>query len=329
MLTFFSPSGYEIRKKYQGADFICYLPIDFSWNAKKFVNIVKPKAAFFIKYEFWNNYTQVLHSQNIPVYCFSSIFRPGQLFFKWYGAWYRKILSRFDHLFVQNELSKELLETIGIDDISVSGDTRFDRVYYIASQTKQLPVIESFKNEWPVVVAGSTWPPDEELIISYINETNNQCKFIIAPHEISTLAINDLIKKIHKKALKYSEATTASPSDFEVLIIDNIGMLSSIYRYGTIAYIGGGFGKGIHNILEAATFGMPVIFGPRHKKFNEAVELIKKGGAYSIDDYNSFKNIFNQLLSNPLKIKESGEICKTYIEENKGATEKIISGIKL
>ena len=329
LITFFSPSGYEVKKNYEGANFICYLPIDFSWNAHRFVKIVKPKAAFFIKYEFWNNYTQVLKSQNIPVYCFSSIFRPSQLFFKWYGAWYRNILSRFDHLFVQNQLSKELLESIGIGDISVSGDTRFDRVYQIAAQTKQLPIIENFKNGSIVLIAGSTWPADEELLISYINDCNKSMKFIIAPHEISKSAIEELQKKINRKSVKYSEAENIKTVPCEVLIIDNVGMLSSVYHYGDVAYIGGGFGIGIHNILEAATFGMPVIFGPNYKKFQEAVDLINRGGAFSIFDGDSLKTILNQLLSAPDRLKQSSDVCKAYIEENKGATQKIISGIGL
>jgi 3-deoxy-D-manno-octulosonic-acid transferase len=329
LLTFFSPSGYEIRKNYEGADYICYLPIDFSWNAKRFVKIIQPKAVFFIKYEFWNNYTRVLHYEHIPVYCFSSIFRPGQLFFKCYGAWYRNILSRFDHLFVQNELSKKLLETIGITDISVSGDTRFDRVANIAKQTKQLPVLEKFKNDSLILIAGSTWPADEEILINYINENSNVYKYIIAPHEISNSAIDELIQKINKKSVRYSEADAKSLTDYNVLIIDNIGMLSSIYKYGNIAYIGGGFGKGIHNILEAATFGLPVIFGPKYKKFHEAVELIEKHGAFSINDYSSFKKIMDEQLENTDIIEKTSMICKKYIEENKGATEKIISGINL
>lgn len=324
LLTFFSPSGYEIRKNYNGADLICYLPIDYSWNAKKFLDTVMPIAIYFIKYEFWHNYVYYAHARKIKIYCFSSIFRPGQVFFKWYGIWYKSILYKFNHLFVQNELSKSLLDKIGIHQVTICGDTRFDRVQQIASQTKELPLIEKFCNNQKTVICGSTWAQDEELLAAYINENINNVKFIIAPHEIHESNILSLKSKITKKVLRYSEAYTEKTEDYSVLIIDNIGMLSSIYKYGVVSYIGGGFGKGIHNILEAATFGLPVIFGPTYKKFHEAVELVELKGAFPITNYVSLKNTLDKLLTNESHLSASSSICKSFVSKNVGATKIIL-----
>jgi 3-deoxy-D-manno-octulosonic-acid transferase len=325
LLTFFSPSGYEIRKNYQGADYICYLPLDFSWLADKFITTVNPFAVYFIKYEFWYNHIRILHKNNIKVYCFSANFRVNQIFFKWYGFLYRKMLHMFTHIFVQNQISKDLLTSIGIKNVSISGDTRFDRVHFLASQIKHLPLIERFKNNHRIIIAGSTWPSDEEYLVQFINQCNGDCKFIIAPHEIEKVQIENLIANLNRKTLKYSEAENLNIEDFEVLLIDNIGMLSSVYQYGSIAYIGGGFGKGIHNVLEAATFGLPVIFGPNYNKFREAHDLVESGGAFTFNDFDSLKNILNKFLNEPETIQTASQICKQYISDNTGATEKILS----
>jgi 3-deoxy-D-manno-octulosonic-acid transferase len=324
LLTFFSPSGYEIRHNYQGADYVCYIPLDFSWQAEKFIRTVNPSAVYFIKYEFWYNHIRILQKHNIKVYCFSANFRVSQVFFKWYGFFFRKILHMFTHIFVQNQISKDLLTSIGINNVSVSGDTRFDRVHSLASQIRHLPVVERFKNNHRVIIAGSTWPYDEEFLLQFINQFND-CKFIIAPHEIETLKIENLAARLNRKTLKYSEAEKLDVESFDVLLIDNIGMLSSVYQYGNIAYIGGGFGKGIHNILEAATFGLPVVFGPNFTKFREACDLIAKGGAFSFNDFDSLKNIFNKFLTDPDAIQIASRICRQYITDNTGATEKILS----
>ena len=327
LLTFFSPSGFEIRKNYKGADYIYYLPMDFKHNAKRFIDIINPVAAYFIKYEFWHNYLNELKRRQIPVYCFSSNFRPDQLFFKRYGGWYRQVLYCFTHLYVQNQKSKDLLEKIGLKNVTVSGDTRFDRVFQIASQAKQLPAIEKFKNNFQVIIAGSTWPADEDLLVSYINQSELRCKFIIAPHELHSSNIEKLVSSISKKVIKYSETGQLRPEEYDVLIIDNIGMLSSVYQYGNVAYIGGGFGKGIHNILEAATFGLPIVFGSNFEKFQEAHDLVKNKGAYTISSFGQFKKIFDMLLSNTGTLQASSLVCKSYVADNTGSTNKILSDI--
>ncbi len=327
LLTFFSPSGYEVRKNYQEADYVYYFPVDFSWQVKKFVDIVKPEMVFFVKYEFWYNCIRILHKRNIKLYCISANFRRNQFFFKWYGCWYRKVLNMFTHIFVQNAFSKQLLESFEIYNVSISGDTRFDRVNYVASKAKQLPVLERFKNSHRIVIAGSTWPPDEKILTKYISSCENNYKYVIAPHEIEKGHIDQLINELGGKAVKYSQADGMNIEGFKVLIIDNIGMLSSIYQYGNIAYIGGGFGKGIHNILEAATFGLPVVFGKNYKKFQEAVDLVDKEGAYSVNDYDSLKIVLDKLLTDPTALQKAGEICRNYISNNTGATSVILSEV--
>ncbi len=331
LLTFFSPSGYEAKKNYKGADYIFYLPFDYSWNARRFIRIIKPRAIFFIKYEFWLHYIKYAHKNQIPIYCISAIFRPGQVFFKWYGSWYRKILYKFSHLFVQNQLSEKLLHQIGISNVSITGDTRFDRVYQIASNAKQLPIIEAFSRNNKIIIAGSTWEPDEKLLVNYINKNNhNNLKFIIVPHEVDKpLKLQQLIKQINLKTICYTQATTDNVVDYQVLIIDIIGILSSAYKYGYIAYIGGGFGKGIHNILEAATYGIPVIFGPKYKKFNEAVELIRVGGGHSINNYARLEAIFEKLLNNNEYYNQCASISKEFVKSNLGATDKILTRLIL
>ena len=331
MLTFYSPSGYEIRKNYDKADYIYYLPLDTPKNARKFLDIVNPSIVFFIKYEFWYFFLKEVWERKIPLYLVSGIFRKNQRFFKRFGFMAKRMLGYFNHFFVQNNESLNLLKSINLENVTVTGDTRFDRVYSIAQQSKHLPLVEQFKQNEIVIIAGSSWKPDEEILIKYINETNYKFKVIIAPHEIHKENINRIIKSIseEKKVLKYSEADENNISNTDVLIVDSIGLLSSLYRYGDIAYIGGGFGKGIHNTLEAATFGLPVIFGPNYLKFQEAVELVKLNGAFSITSYNDFNDCLDKLFDNQEDIKQKGAISAGFVESGKGATLKILEKIEI
>lgn len=329
LLTFFSPSGYEIRKNYSGADFVYYMPLDTFCNAKKFLKITKPQKIFLIKYEFWYNYLRIAYKMNIPIYLISGIFRKNQLFFKWYGKFYRNFLNFFTTFFVQDENSAFLLKKIGFKNVIVSGDTRFDRVYDIAINAKENQIVQKFCENKFTIVCGSTWPEDEKILTKFINKSNNNFKFIIAPHEITNKHINDILQSIKKPTLLYSEAHNLfnDLNKYSVLIINNIGMLSSLYRYGNLAYVGGGFGTGIHNILEAAVYGIPVVIGPNYKKFKEALELIELKGVFSINDYESFENIINCFYENKELLQKSGSIAKHYIIHNLGATEKIVSTV--
>ncbi|WP_321295193.1 glycosyltransferase N-terminal domain-containing protein [Marinifilum fragile] len=329
LLTFFSPSGYEVRKNYEGADYIFYLPPDFARNAKRFMDIVNPKMAFFIKYEFWHHYLKELKKRNVPTYIFSTIFRPDQLFFKGYGSFHRKMLSAFTHLFVQNQESVDLLKSIGFSNVTLTGDTRFDRVYTIATNSKTLPNVEGFAQGKEVLIAGSTWPKDEENIIRYLNETKNSYKYIIAAHEVDEDHINNITSKIQKSWVRYTKATKEEIDAAEVLVIDCIGVLSSLYRYGTVSYIGGGFGRGIHNTLEAATFGLPVIFGPNYHKFQEAKDLIEIGASKSYENYSELKNLLDIFYENSEKRNFSGLQSKNYVDKMRGASDKILSEIKV
>lgn len=326
LLTFFSPSGYENRKNYKTADYIFYMPPDSKKNARQFINLIQPSKAFFIKYEFWYHYLNQLKKNNIPVYLISANFRQKQIFFKWYGGWFRKMLYKFAHIFVQNKKSEQLLKNIGLDNITISGDTRFDRVAEIAKQAKRIEIAEKFKQDNSIIIGGSTWDKDEEIIIEFINTSQRKTKYIIAPHEIHESNIQRIIKSINKPVISYSSASINNVNDFQVLIIDNIGMLSSLYRYADIAYIGGGFGVGIHNILEAATFGLPVVFGPNYKKFQEAVDLVESGGAFSVDSYENLQIRFENLLEN-IETNKAGKISKEYVLNNQGATSKILNEI--
>lgn len=326
LLTFFSPSGYENRKNYKTADYIFYMPPDSKKNARQFINLIQPSKAFFIKYEFWYHYLNQLKKNNIPVYLISANFRQKQIFFKWYGGWFRKMLYKFAHIFVQNKKSEQLLKNIGLDNITISGDTRFDRVAEIAKQAKRIEIAEKFKQDNSIIIGGSTWDKDEEIIIEFINTSQRKTKYIIAPHEIHESNIQRIIKSINKPVIRYSSASINNVNDFQVLIIDNIGMLSSLYRYADIAYIGGGFGVGIHNILEAATFGLPVVFGPNYKKFQEAVDLVESGGAFSVDSYENLQIRFENLLEN-IETNKAGKISKEYVLNNQGATSKILNEI--
>ena len=319
VITFFSPSGYEIRKNYNLADGIFYLPLDTPSNARKIVSLFKPELAILTKYEYWYHYFQALNQQHIPIFVISGIFRPKQIFFKWYGGFNRKILNFVNHFFVQNKESQALLRSININNVSISGDTRFDRVAQNAATPKAIPFIEKFCAEARVFIAGSTWPADEQLLSKLIH-SKPDWKFIIAPHEIDQPHIQEIIKLI-PKAIKYSE-NAADPQKHQVLVIDNIGLLSSIYRYAKVAYIGGGFGAGIHNTLEAAAFGIPVIFGPKYHKFQEAKDLIEVGAGVSISNFDELDNAFNNLA-----YCDSGQKAKAYVGSNVGSTDQILKHI--
>ncbi|MDL2291963.1 3-deoxy-D-manno-octulosonic acid transferase [Bacteroides sp. OttesenSCG-928-F21] len=326
LLTFFSPSGYEVRRDYQGADIICYLPFDKPRNVKKFLDVARPCMAFFIKYEFWKNYLDELNKRHVPVYSISSIFRKDQIFFKWYGGTYRHVLDNFDHLFVQNEASKRFLSKIKVNKVTVVGDTRFDRVLQIREQAKQLPLVEKFKGDSLTLVAGSSWGPDEELFIEYFN-THPEIKLIIAPHVINENHLVEIIDKLKRPYVRYSKATESKVQKADCLIIDGFGLLSSIYRYGEIAYIGGGFGVSIHNTLEAAVYGIPVVFGPKYQKFMEAIQLIEVKGGFSINDYKELETLLDKLFTDENYLKETGGNAGSYVFDNSGATDKILGMI--
>lgn len=325
IVTFFSPSGYEVRKNNTVADVTIYLPLDTKSNAKRFLKLVHPEFAFFIKYEFWLNYLKELEKSKTPTYLISGIFRDNQMFFKWYGGFYRKALNTFTYFFVQNESSKQKIESIGFHNVIVSGDTRFDRVNAILERDNRLDFVENFKNNQPTIVVGSSWPKDEILIAEYINQAPENVKFIIAPHNIKPDQISDLLSKITKPTVLFSEKENKDLSDYSVFIIDTIGILTKIYSYGTIAYVGGGFGNpGIHNILEPATFGIPIVIGPNYSNFAEAVDLVKIGGCMPISTSAELKAVFDQLLNDKNFLEEKSAICKSFIQNNKGATETII-----
>ena len=342
LLTFFSPSGYEVRKNYEQADIVTYLPIDTVANAQKFLRIVRPVMAFFIKYEFWYNYLHILRHRNIPVYSVSSIFRPDQIFFRSYGKRYSAVLKCFSHFFVQNDLSKDLLKKIGINDVTVVGDTRFDRVLQIKEASKQLPLVEKFIGydktkanddhaikQRPVFVAGSSWLPDEEIFIKYFNE-HADWKLIIAPHVIAESHLQQILQLLKgKKVVLYTEANEAEIADADVLIINCFGLLSSIYHYGNVAYVGGGFGVGIHNVLEAAVWGMPVIFGPNNKRFAEAQSLLASGGGFEMNNYETFAQIIEKFSSDEAYLQQSGQASNDFVQKLSGATDKVFTSIKL
>jgi 3-deoxy-D-manno-octulosonic-acid transferase len=323
LITFFSPSGYEIRKGWPGADFICYLPADLPWNVSKFIKLVRPALVIFIKYEFWNNYISVLYERNIPLFLVSGIFHRGQYFFRWYGGFFRRILNKFDHIFVQDEESLELLSGIGLSRISVTGDTRFDRVNQIAANAGRIQLIEKFKGDEKIFIAGSSWRQDEEIICRYINNYPGRLKWIFAPHETEKANIARLMNLLKVKSVKYSDGE-AYISDARVLIIDSIGILSSAYRYAYIAAVGGGFGKGIHNILEPACWKLPVLIGPNNNRFKEARELLQLKGAFCFHDYNEFSDIMENLLTDSVLYKAASEMTGSYILKNKGATDKTV-----
>ena len=362
LLTFFSPSGYEVRKNYEGADIVCYLPLDTIRNARRFLRAVHPVMAFFIKYEFWYNYLHILRHRGVPVYSVSSIFRPGQVFFKWYGRNYAKVLHCITHFFVQNEVSLQLLKGIGIDEATVVGDTRFDRVLQIKEQSKKLPIVEAFKGingkgdackddlsenackgdlsedackdnlsengckGCKVFVAGSSWQPDEDIFIRFFND-HPDWKLIIAPHVIGEDHLAYILDKLQMKAVRYTQATEQSAAEARCLIIDCFGLLSTIYRYGEIAYVGGGFGVGIHNVPEAAVWGVPVLFGPNNKRFQEAQDLLACKGSFEVTDYDSFNTIISRLISDDKFRHQCGEASANYVKSRSGATDIIMKSV--
>lgn len=342
LLTFYSPSGYEVRKNYEGADIICYMPVDTRLNAIRFLRLVRPVMAFFIKYEFWSNFLHILKHRNIPTYSVSSIFREDQVFFKWYGRNYAGVLKCFTRFFVQNEESKRLLEGIGITAVDVVGDTRFDRVLQIKEAAKQLPICEAFRtgvassqsadvphHDFKVFVAGSSWPPDENIFIPFFNE-HKDWRLLIAPHVIAEEHLKLILSLIKgKKVVRYTQTTPEEAVEADVLIIDCFGLLSSMYNYGDVAYIGGGFGVGIHNTLEAAVWNMPVIFGPNNKKFQEAQGLLKSGGGFGINTYEDFSGLMGPLMNDETFLKQAGDKAGAFVAHLAGATDKVLASVKL
>ena len=326
--NFFSPSGYEVRKNYDGADIVCYLPFDTPSNVRKFIDLVNPCMVFFVKYEFWQNYLNELHKRSIPVYSVSSIFRPGQVFFRWYGKSYQQVLKTFAHLFVQNQESKKLLAGIGVNNTTVVGDTRFDRVLDICAAAKQLPLVQKFKGDALTFVAGSSWGPDEDIFIKYFN-AHPEMKLIIAPHVVNDSHMKEIMAKLNRPCIRYTQATEENVQQADCLIIDCYGLLSSIYRYGEISYIGGGFGVGIHNVLEAAVYGIPVIFGPNNKKFREAQHLLANKGGFEINGYEDFETLMDKFLADEAYLKQSGKSAGDYVKNNSGAMEKIMNCVRL
>ncbi|MCX6333425.1 MAG: 3-deoxy-D-manno-octulosonic acid transferase [Bacteroidia bacterium] len=327
VLTFFSPSGYEVRKNWPVADVICYLPADTPSNARKFISIVNPEKVIFVKYEFWNNYISELGRKDIPLFLISGIFRTNQHFFRWYGGFFRNILKKFTRIYIQDEMSQNLLRSIGLENFSIAGDTRFDRVVQIASEATSIPAIEQFRGSEKLFLAGSSWPPDEEIIASYIINNPEKMKWVFAPHEIDEENIRRLEKLFRIKCVRFSEFNAES-AGARVMIIDNMGMLSSAYRYAYIAAVGGGFGKGIHNILEPACWRIPVLFGPEHKKSREAVDLIAVSGAGSFKNAIEFEAILDRWLSDDDLYKKAADSSLKYVNDNRGATARIMKEIE-
>jgi len=329
LLTFFSPSGYEVRKDYKYADIVCYIPFDTPRNVNRFLDSIKIEKAFFIKYEFWPNFLESLKRRGIPTYSISSIFRDKQIFFKWYGGFYSRALRCFDHLFVQDSNSRDLLGGIGIENVSIVGDTRADRVLEVAAASSQYPIIEKFKGNAPTFIAGSSWPLDEELFIPYFL-SKPDWRLIIAPHEIHEEHLAEIESRLSgRKYIRLSKATEQDIGNYDTVIIDCFGMLSSIYRYGNIAYIGGGFGVGIHNVLEAAVFDIPVIFGPNNKRFREAQDLIRLKGGFEITDAYSLRILIDKFISDPAFLKKAGCNAGDYVRSSSGTSDRILSEIGL
>jgi 3-deoxy-D-manno-octulosonic-acid transferase len=328
VLTFFSPSGYEVRKNYVGVDYVFYLPEDTRRNARRFLDLVNPSLALFAKYEFWYHYLTELNRRKIPVISFSAIFRPSQLFFKPWGSFFRRILQNLTHIFVQNEESARLLAGIGLKDITLAGDTRFDRVAAVVAGHREIPVAAAFRQGQPLLVIGSAWLADMAIIAPFLNNFNSPLKVIVAPHELHEEWMQQMERELTLKTIRYSKAGEATVGSFDVLIIDNIGMLSSLYAYGDFAWIGGGFGKGIHNTLEAATFGMPVFFGPRHGKFQEALDMIRLGGAFGISTTKELAEIFNRLYHNHDLRRQASLTTRQYVIEHTGATQVIMEMVR-
>ena len=329
LLTFFSPSGYEVRKNYEFADFVFYLPWDTRKNAKWFAEIVSPTLAVFVKYEFWYHYSIELKKRGISLISISSIFRPDQIFFKPYGSLFRSMLKCFNHFFVQNQQSVSLLQSIGMTNITLAGDTRFDRVHQIIQRAEEIPIVQQFKEDQRLMVIGSAWPEDMDVLLPFINENINRIKFIIAPHEITDHFLSEIEKSIDGKTVRYSLANNSSLQDSSVLIIDNVGMLSRLYRYGEFAFVGGAFGAGLHNILEAACYGIPVFFGNlAYQKYQEAVDLVFRGGAFEVGNFMELKSTYEMMISHPETYLLACEVTRLYVQENLGASDRIVDYCK-
>lgn len=322
LLTFFSPSGYEVRKNYAGVDYVLYLPTDTPANARQFVQLVQPRIAFFIKYEFWYNYLRELRVAHVPILCFSAAFRPDQLFFKPYGGFYRNLLRFFDHILVQNEASVALLAQINVSNVTLAGDTRFDRVSQTADHAPAIPVAEAFKAGRPLLVVGSAWPGDMAVLIPFLNGLTQPLKVIIAPHEINVEEIERWRGQLVRPSVRYSHTDGTTVTTADVLFIDNVGMLSALYQYGQFAYVGGAFGEGLHNILEPAAFGMPVFFGPQYADFPEATALLEAGGAFSIRNAHELTALFTRQYADP---SAAGQASRDYVRRNIGATAQVIN----
>ncbi|MBO0935498.1 3-deoxy-D-manno-octulosonic acid transferase [Fibrella sp. HMF5335] len=328
VLSFFSPSGYEVRKNYAGADVVTYLPADTAANARDWLAVVRPQKAFFIKYEFWYHYLRALHEAGVETISFSAIFRSNQFFFKPWGGFYRKLLTYFNHIFVQNQASVDLLRGIGITQVTLAGDTRFDRVAQVAAGKRAIPEVARFVGNDPVLVVGSAWAADMAVLIPFLNRFNQPLRVIIAPHEIHPDQISGWQSQLRKPSILFSaidQLTDSQFADAQCLFIDNIGMLTSLYQYGTFAFIGGAFGKGLHNCLEAATFGLPLFFGPNYQKFQEAIDLVAQGGAFPVQSTTDLSLIVGDLYKDAPARERAGAICQQYVAHNVGATEKISS----
>ena len=330
LLTFFSPSGYEVRKTYEGADIVCYLPLDTPLNVRRFFRCVKPEMAFFIKYEFWWNYMTYMKRNNIPVYSVSSIFRPQQVFFRWYGYSYRRVLNCITKFFVQNERSRELLATLGLNNVEITGDTRFDRVLEIKQAATQkaadMPIVDAFAKGHKVFVAGSSWPPDEDIFIKYFN-THTDWRIVIAPHVIGEDHLQQILSKLNRTAVRYTKTTPEEATKADCLIIDCFGLLSSIYSCAKVTYVGGGFGVGIHNVLEAAVWNVPVVFGPNNKRFQEAQELLAAKGGMEISCYDDFEKLMNRFDNDAEYLKSSADAAGEYVKTKSGAADKVLRGV--
>ncbi|HPS63453.1 MAG TPA: glycosyltransferase N-terminal domain-containing protein [Bacteroidales bacterium] len=324
LLTFFSPSGYEIRKNYDQADIVCYLPADTPGNVNRFLDIVRPGMIFFVKYDFWFNYIHAIHQREIPLYYLSALFRPGQHFFRWYGGWFRKHLRMASHYFVQNAESQELLQKTGITGVTLTGDTRFDRVFEIALHPKPLPLVERFCQGKPLLVMGSSWEPDEAVCAPLIRRAGPDLKVILAPHDTSPGRIRSIREQLDRPCTLLSGLTEENAGSADILVIDSVGLLSQLYRFATVAFIGGGFGAGIHNIQEPVTFGVPVLFGPRFGKFREACDLVALGGAFAVNTPQEAEEKVMRLFDDSEAHRRASEVCRRYVEENRGATEKVI-----
>ncbi len=332
LLTFFSPSGYEVRKNYEGADIICYLPLDTPLNVRRFFRMIHPEAAFFIKYEFWWNYMTYMKKHNIPVYSVSCIFRPQQVFFRWYGYSYRRVLNCITKFFAQNERSRDLLATLGLTNVEITGDTRFDRVLEIkqaaTAKAADMPIVDAFAKGYKVFVAGSSWPPDEDIFIRYFNE-HKDWRIVIAPHVIGEDHLQQILSKLKRNAVRYTKTTPEEAANADCLIIDCFGLLSSIYSCARVTYVGGGFGVGIHNVLEAAVWNVPVIFGPNNKRFQEAQELLGVRGGFEISSYEDFETLMNRFDRDADFLRATSDAAGGYVQTKAGAADKVIEGVGL